>query len=631
MPLSQPTEPSRVPLSGVEACARGALEAGARLATGYPGTPATPAIEYLMDHAPEDMRVEWALNEKVALEMAAAHSWAGQRSFVAIKMSGLNVAADALLSVATSGTRGGLVIYVGDDPGVYYGMVEQDSRLYARMGFLPMIEPGTPAEAKEITRAAFEVSETAETPVLIRGTTTTANTIGPLRLSPPERIRRRSDFPFDLDRYTKAGASRCRRQHQDALLRMERAAALLDRWNVTRLTGSAVGVIATASVWGYVEEALERLGPDAAGVNLLRVAVVHPLPDARILEVLSRCRRVLVVEELEALVEERVRALTSELPHPPRILGKRQGLLPEVGDLDPEGVLHALEDLLDRPTARAPETAAPETPRPWAPRLLAFCPGCPHRSAYVALELAIRRAGYDPDEVVVTGDIGCTILGMNPPHGLCRTEVAMGSSIAMAQGFAYADGDRPVVATIGDSTFFHAGIPALLNAASQGVNLTVLVLDNGHAAMTGYQPSAGNDRARHGGVPNPLSIEELCRAARVRRVRKSLPYFTRRLSRLLATGIRSPGLHVVIAEAPCVGRLPSRVVVPYRVRPERCIGPAECAPSCLEAVGCPALDLDEASGTAVIDSSRCLGCGLCASACDRKAIRRDLRARRRTP
>ncbi|HSH70109.1 MAG TPA: thiamine pyrophosphate-dependent enzyme, partial [Deferrisomatales bacterium] len=217
--------------------------------------------------------------------------------------------------------------------------------------------------------------------------------------------------------------------------------------------------------------------------------------------------------------------------------------------------------------------------------------------------------------------------GMNPPHNLCRTEVAMGASIALAQGFVYAGVKRPVVAVLGDSTFFHAGIPALLNAAAHSVNLTVLVLDNSYAAMTGYQPSPSNPRTLADAVPNPLSIEELARAARVRRVRKALPYFTRRLTRVLRQAIETPGVSVVIAEAPCVARLPRSNVIPFTVRPERCVGVESCSSSCLEQIGCPAMDLDEASGKAWIDTDRCAGCGLCAPTCPTKAIRRRLRGR----
>ncbi|MEW6489619.1 MAG: thiamine pyrophosphate-dependent enzyme [Thermodesulfobacteriota bacterium] len=615
------------PLLGVEACARAAVEAGARLAVGYPGTPATPALEYLLAHAPQEMRVEWAVNEKVAVEIAAGHSWAGQRSFVAMKMSGLNVASDALLSIATSGTRGGLVIYVGDDPGMHYGMVEQDSRLWARLAKLPIVEAGTPQEGLDLTRAAFQVSEQAEIPILVRGTSTTANTLAGVALGEPERLRRPSQVPFDLDRYTKAGAARCLRQHADTLRRLERAGELLATWNREETGNCDLGIVASASAWGYVAEGLDLL-PHRP--HLLRIAVMNPLPDAAILRVLQRSTRVLVVEEMEPYVEERVRALASTLPRPPRILGKHDGLLPQVGDLDPDLVAPALHTLAGAaPPAPAQVPARPETRGRWAPRQLSFCPGCPHRSTYTALQQAIARAGFSRDEVVVSGDIGCTILGMNPPHDLCRTEVAMGSSIALAQGFAYAGLDRPVVAAIGDSTFFHAGIPALLNASARRVNLTVLVLDNGCAAMTGYQPAPGNFRGEPGSVANALSIEELARAARVRRVRKTLPYFTRRLTRILADALVSPGVNVVIAEAPCVARLPHRTVIPYRVRPERCAGLPECSPSCIEAVGCPAMDLDEATNRVAIDAVRCLGCGLCAAACPEKAIRRDLKARRR--
>lgn len=615
------------PLLGVEACARAAVEAGARLAVGYPGTPATPALEYLLAHAPQEMRVEWAVNEKVAVEIAAGHSWAGQRSFVTMKMSGLNVASDALLSIAASGTRGGLVIYVGDDPGMYYGMVEQDSRLWARLAKLPLVEAGTPQEALDLTRAAFEISEQAETPILVRGTSTTANTLAGVTVGGIQRLRRPSQVPFDLDRYTKAGAARCLRQHADTLRRLGRAGELLAPWNRAQTGDCDLGIIASASVWGYVAEGLALL---PSHPHCLRVVVMNPLPDGAILELLRRCARVLVVEELEPFLEERVRALSSTLPRPPRILGKREELLPSVGDLDPDLVASALHALAGASAATAREvTARPEGRGPWAPRQLTFCPGCPHRSTYAALQKAIARAGFSKDEVVVSGDIGCTILGMNPPYELCRTEVAMGSSIALAQGFAYAGVDRPVVATIGDSTFFHSGIPALLNASAQKVNLTVLVLDNGYAAMTGYQPGPGNFRDEAGSVGNPLSIEELARAARVRRVRKALPYFTRRLTRILADALVSPGVNVVIAEAPCVARLPRRTIIPYRVRPERCLGLPECSPSCLEAVGCPAMDLDEATGRVAIDAVRCLGCGLCAAACPHKAIRRDLKARRR--
>ncbi|MBI5016490.1 MAG: 4Fe-4S binding protein [Deltaproteobacteria bacterium] len=628
MPSTAPN--ARPVLAGNQASARGAQEAGAQLAIGYPGTPATLAIEYLLTVQPEGMRVQWAVNEKVALEVAAGHSWAGQRSYAVMKMSGLNVASDALLSIATSGTRGGLVLYVGDDPGMYYGMVEQDSRLIARLALLPMIEPATPEEHRTMTAEAFEVSEQAQTPVMLRGTTITANTCGPVDLRTPRQVRQKSHVPIDLERYTKAGAALCLRQHEDTLRRLEHAGRLLDHWNLSEPSGSPLGVIASGSVWPYVREALDDWPADQEQPNLLRVAVMNPLPEGKISSLLARCRRVLVLEELEPLIEERVRLLAAEQPDRPEVLGKRDGLTSAVGDFDPEIVGRALASLagLERNDAAAADTARPGPS--WATRTPTFCAGCPHRSTYAALAEAIERAGYQKDEVVVTGDVGCTILGMNAPYSLCRTEVAMGSSIALAQGFAYAGLDTPVVATIGDSTFFHAGIPPLLNAAAQNLNLTVLILDNGYASMTGYQPSLGNYQGDRGAVPSPLSIEELVKAARVRRVRKALPYFNRRLARVLAQALRSPGVQVIIAEAPCVARRPRRTVIPYRALPTRCLGAYACPSSCLETVGCPALDVDESTQKVTVDGERCMGCGLCASACRHKALKRDLRGRRRT-
>ncbi|MDF1554957.1 MAG: hypothetical protein P1P84_17950, partial [Deferrisomatales bacterium] len=378
MPPFQPQTPAATPLTclcGNEASARGALEAGIRLATGYPGTPATAALEYLLREASGSVRVEWAINEKVALEVAAGHSWAGQRSYVAMKMSGLNVASDSLLSVATSGTRGGLVVYVGDDPGMYYGMVEQDSRLWGRMAALPVVEPGGVDEARRLTRDAFEVSEAAETPVLVRGTTTTANTFGPVESGEIHSERCASSVPFDLDRYTKAGAARCLEQHRQTLERLAEAGRLLDKHNRLDLRSGPLGVIASASTWSYLEEVLGELDP-AERPSTLRVVVMNPLPDERLCQLLGHCRRVLVIEELEPLIEERCRALASELAHAPTILGKRDGLLSPVGDFSPEIVGKAWTALRGE-DVRPPALVA-EEPRhtpPWSGRLLTFCPG----------------------------------------------------------------------------------------------------------------------------------------------------------------------------------------------------------------------------------------------------------------
>lgn len=611
-------------LLGSQAVARGAFEAGVRFATGYPGTPATPAIEYLLAHHAAEIRTEWSINEKVALEVAIGVSWAGQRSFVSVKMSGLNVATDSLLSLAASGTPGGMVILVGDDPGAHYGMVEQDSRLLARLAGLPMVEPATPLEARDLARHCFGVSDETQAPILLRLTTTTANSTCSVPPREVERIRRQSTLPDDLDRYTKASSLACRRQHADSIKRLHATAALLDEWNVLTQGEAGVGIIASASVWTYVEECLaERKGPRP---TTLKVGVVNPLPEEKIRKVLALCDRVLVVEELEPLIEERVRALAHATRPEVRVLGKADRLLSPIGDFDPDRVTAAVSVLYGfapTPVAKKPDLS------PFAPRTLTFCPGCPHRSTYAALQNAIANLKLDPKDVLVTGDIGCTILGMSEPFSLCRTELVMGASISIAQGFYYAGIETPIVAAIGDSTFLHTGLPALINAASRNVNLTVLILDNSFAAMTGAQPTPATQNAPVDQVPNPMDLAELARAARVRKVKSATPYLTKRLTKLLMAAMKSKGVDVVIAQAPCVMARPPRNVIPLGVRPERCIGLDNCDPSCLSATACPAIERTNATGSARIDETKCLGCGLCAEYCRKKAISRRVGALRR--
>jgi indolepyruvate ferredoxin oxidoreductase alpha subunit len=607
-------------LLGSEGSARGAFEAGARLATGYPGTPTTEAIEYLLQNHKADLRVEWALNEKVAFDIATGHSWAGQRSFVALKMSGLNVASDSVLSVVASGVRGGMVILVGDDPGVYYGMVEQDTRLFSKFALIPCVEPGTPEEARKLTFEAFAVSESVGAPIILRVTTATANVRGPVNLEQTLRLNQKSSLPDDLEKYTKVRALSCQRQHQAALDRLAEAGEALDHWNVLTHGTERLGVVGSASTWSYVEEFLR--GSLKGKFNTLKVSVTNPLPEKKLLEILTRSDKVLVVEELEPVIEDGLRILAQRNGLQTRIIGKAEKVFSSVGIIDPDLVEGGLRELLG---AAQTEIPSPPDLSGFAERKLNFCPGCPHRSTYTALSRAIREIGKDPKKVMVTGDIGCTILGMNPPFSLCRTEVSMGASIGMAQGFAYAGIEQPIIASIGDSTFFHAGIPALLNASARNVNMTVLVLDNSYAAMTGHQPTPSTDSHSNDLFPNRLQILDLVKAANVRRVSKVLPYFHDKLRRVLVKAMKSQGVNVVIAEAPCASRTRWGMLVPYRIKPEKCRGFDTCEGACIKSVGCPAIERTE-TGMAAIDTSRCMGCGLCATACSNKAIVRDVKS-----
>jgi indolepyruvate ferredoxin oxidoreductase alpha subunit len=632
-------------LSGGQAVARGAVEAGVAVAIGYPGSPGTEAIETLLAAAGPELRVEWAVNEKVAVEIAAGVAWSGKRALVAMKMSGLNVAADSVLSVASSGVNGGLVILVGDDANAYYGMVEQDSRYYALMGALPLLEPASAQEALDLTRDAFELSERSGAPILLRLTTVLANSVAPVTVHAPERTRVRGQFALDPDRYTKAGAARVRAQHEAALVRAADVARMLGSMTRREPGAGRVGAVGVGVAWQYLLEARAKVAPEAP---LLKLPASYPLPEAAVLEFLGGLDRVLVVEELEPVLETAIRTLAGGRPGLV-VLGKLAAggagpLLSRVGDLDVDGVAAALQAAAQLEPAPAGVGAAPaaaarvgalagvpngaarpaeaEAPGPAAARTPVFPAGCPHRGSYLALQHALRQLKLTSKDVVVTGDVGCSVVGALDPVSTCATEIAMGASIGVAQGFAYAKIGKPVIAAIGDGAFFHAGLSALAGAVHRQVDLTVLVLDNGTSCLTGGQPHAGSPGQPEGTAQ--IKIEDLARACLVRRVTVVDPYEVKRTAAAIVQAVRGGGVSVVIARRPCEAFLPKPPAPPLEIRAKRCVGVAECQNSCIAVTACPALQVD-AAGKARIEPSACVGCRLCEAVCPTRAIRRPWR------
>ncbi|WP_069803371.1 thiamine pyrophosphate-dependent enzyme [Thermogemmatispora onikobensis] len=651
----------RLFLSGDEAVARAALEAGVQVATGYPGNPGGGALAALLPLAARyGLAAEWSVNEKVALEVAAGAAWAGRKSLVTMKMSGLNVLADSLLSIAHSGVNGSLVIYAVDDVGVFYGMVEQDSRYYALLASLPLLMPAGPEEAYALTRLAFQASAQTGAPVLLLGTTAVAASQAWISVAPLERpaIEQPASFQRDVARFTKAVPQWCREQHAAALARLEQAGTLLGVANVREEpTGSAaaapregrIGVVVAGVSAAYLDEVRARLRT-APPLAVFKLGLIHPLPGEELRAFLTPLEAVLVLEELEPLIETQVAALIGEHNLQARLLGKRTGLLPRVGEYNQAQVAQALAALLE--TAGYQEAAAeaqtlaqqlslpPEPGGPVAPlpRTLEFCPGCPHRMTYYALRRALQAAGYQPDEVITTGDIGCTILGMHAPLSVCWTEVSMGASLGIAQGLKYAGIERPVLAAMGDSTFFHGGIAGLLNAVQAGVRLTLLLLDNGLTAMTGQQPNPGSWRDSAGPTARPRAdIETIVRGCGVTFVREVNPYELETTVAALREALASQGVAVVIARAPCTvpGRLLPGQTAPFQVDESRCCAGRGCDNlPCYYEVGCPSVALVPAGGSpdegegpggkgelrVRIDPLSCVACGLCAAACPFEAI-----------
>ncbi len=607
--------------SGNEAIARGCVEAGVSLVTGYPGTPTTPVIE-ILKAVDSRIRARWAINEKVAFDIATGNSWAGLRSLVTMKMSGLNVASDSILSVAASGTVGGLVIYVGDDTNVYYGMVEQDSRYYALLSSAPMLVPANPQELLDFTRYAFELSEEIGGPVFLRSTTVLSNTYSKVTLGEIRRMRQKAHFEFNIEKYTKAGSIRCRKQHQEALDRVQEAATAADHLNILTEKGTRVGVIASSLAWDYLMEVLEKNDLD---LTRLKVSTAHPVPMDKIRRTLQSAERVLVLEELEPIIETGVRVQASQMENPPRVFGKEDGLLSRVGDLSPDQVRNALSEVLGEEIEACPSLGVDEKADSLkVQRLLTFCSGCPHRNSYYAMIKAMRELGMDPSRIVVTGDIGCTILGINEPFSICWTEVSMGNSIGLAEGFMDAGMNKPVVATIGDGTFYHSGVSPMINALATGQDMPVVVLDNNWAAMTGYQNTIGT----MGGDEIRIPIEKIARGLGVNSVKVVNPYRLKKSVRAYKKMLTGSGVNVLILRGPCVARQPRTWDLSVQVKKKKCPGFEGCERTCIEALACPAITRD--GDDVMINQEECQSCGLCVNYCPSDAIRSNpLKIRRK--
>ncbi len=611
-------------LTANEALALGALQAGAKVLVGYPGTPSSGALDSLMGRELPGRHVEWSTNEKVAFEIAAGAAWAGQRALVTMKMSGVNVAYDSLISIAYSGVTGGLVIYVADDPGTSAGMCEQDSRGFALLSDLPLLEPASVAEAYELVQVAFELSEAVGTPVFVRLVTAVASSAAEIEVAepepPPEREPR---LERDIQVYTKAGAAICMAQHRDLLRRLELAEAEIEARDLNRLSlapqPGGVGVVVSGAVRAYLEEGLERaeaLGMDRATLSFLRLVAPHPLPVAQVQALLAHCATLLVLEELEPHVEQGIYVEAQRAGWQGRIVGKLEGPLERIGAYGMEEVVRGLATALGLPLPEPLATAASEALA--APRPITCCAGCPHRGTYMAINAALRQLKYKRDQVMVTGDIGCTILGMNPPFYTVWNEVSMGASIGLAQGYVHSGVETPVIATIGDSTFFHGGIPGLINALQHDVPLTLVVMDNGWTSMTGMQVNPGTAEAFQGaqfGVRR-VDLARIIPALGVEHFFVMDPFAHEEATGIVRRALELPGVKVILARAECAIQAQRRgeQLGEASVDPETCI----FCKKCITVTGCPALALGE--GATVIDPALCYGCGLCAAVCPVGAI-----------
>lgn len=628
---------SRILLMGNEAIARGALEAGINVAAGYPGTPSSEIIETLSKVAGDrGLYVEWSANEKVAMEVAAAASFAGLRSLCVMKQNGVNVGSDFLLHLGLTGTRGGMVLVPCDDPGALSSINEGESRQFARLLELPLLEPGDFQELKDMIVWAFQLSEEIRNLVFVRSVTRLSHASGNVVLGALPGETRKARFKhrgFILDEMEGVVASmpmeyRHRRQQE----KLKQAVERFESSPFNTYTGPEhpeLVVITSSACHLYSREAIHLLGVEDR-VGLLKLGTTFPLPPVFMEKHLGLTDRFLVVEEVIPFLEENVKILAQELAPrigPKTIMGKRDGRLPTVGELNPDLVVEALALLVEVPYESAPEAYVKrgrELMFFGAPnRELTFCPGCPHRASFWSIHNALELDGRDG---FVCGDIGCYTLAVLPTgFSTLKTVHAMGSGTGVASGFGKLGRfgmDQPVVSVCGDSTFFHAAMPALINAIHHGSDITMVVLDNSGTAMTGFQPHPGLDVDALGHKAPAISIEDVCRSLGAQ-VRVCDPFDLETTQATLLELLDRPGVKVLILRQIC-GLSPEKKrhkKYEVAVNPEVCLGEAcGCNRLCTRIFRCPGLIWDKRAGKARVDEVICTGCGVCASICPEGAI-----------
>jgi indolepyruvate ferredoxin oxidoreductase alpha subunit len=566
-------------LSGDEAVARGAWEAGCHVAAAYPGTPSTEILETLSTY--KDVYCEWSTNEKVALEVALGASIAGARALAAMKHVGLNVAADPLFSAAYIGARGGLVIVTADDPGLHSSQNEQDNRFYGLMAKVPVLCPSDSQEAKDFTRRAFDISEEFDIPVILRLTTRSAHSSSVVELGerlprPVKGYEKQITKNMTLPAFAKV-------RHIDLERRMDRVRAWNETSDLNRIEKGSKqrGVICDGIAYQYAREVL----PDA---SFLKLGMVWPFPQDLVRRFAETVDELIVVEEVDPFIELQVRALGL------KVTGKDK--LPRTDELSPRVLRNAMFG-----------PAAPAEPEPdLLNRPPALCPGCPHTGMFWALQ---------KQKLIIGGDIGCYTLGALPPHNAMDTCIDMGASITFAHGCDKALGDtdpRRRIAVIGDSTFFHSGITGLINTVYNQSNVITIITDNRTTGMTGHQPHPGTGTTLMGKDTTAIDPAEVARACGIKRIITVDPYRVKETRKQVREFLSAPGPAVIISRRPCALLIKLRDT-PKQVDTDKCIGCKTCI-----SLGCPALSF--ADDKSHVNPTICVGCGMCADVCPKGAI-----------
>jgi indolepyruvate ferredoxin oxidoreductase alpha subunit len=578
-------------MSGNEAIARGAWEAGIKVATAYPGTPSTEILQSVALY--KEIYSEWSANEKVALDTAIGSAYAGERAMAAMKHVGLNVASESLFYSSYTGVNAGLVVITADDPGLHSSQNEQDNRHYARFAKVPMLEPSDSQEAKDYVKMAVELSEQFDTPVLVRMTTRTSHAKSAVEIKERQEVPKRPYVKNPPKYVMIPGYAKMRHPVVEQRLLNLREWAEGAEINTIEWGDRSMGIITCGIAYQYAREVFPH-------ASILKLGMVWPLPEQKIREFKEEVSRLYVLEELDPFVEENVRALG--IP----VEGK--SIFPMIDELTPERVRQSAIQanlLSENGNGHKPEIGA----LPRRPPVL--CAGCGHRDVFWSL----RRL-----KVAVNSDIGCYALGVLPPLESTDTIGCMGASIGVAIGMRHAGLEKDNVAVIGDSTFFHAGLPALATAVYNRTPLVLIVVDNRTTGMTGHQGNPSSGETLMGQEGERIDIAEVARAMGVQHVYEVEGRDLKGLQSVVKEALGTGETAVIIARTVCVF-VASYNREPYIVVTEDCNGCTLCF-----RIGCPAiyksdvLDLKTNRPKAWIDPAQCVGCGLCYDVCARQAI-----------
>lgn len=586
---------------GNEAIALAALHAGVNLVAGYPGTPSTEILETAAKLNDGSIHVQWSVNEKAALEVAAGASYAGARTMVTMKQVGLNVASDPLMSLAYVGVKGGMVIVSADDPGPISSQTEQDTRHFARFGKLPCFDPSSPEEAYEMVFKAFDISEKYNTPVLLRPTTRVCHGCANVKVRDVPIKNTPDGFVKDSNRWVIFP----RTSYMNHIRIEQRYPVLSDEFSESEFNfirgGGKIGVACGGISYAYVCEAVGALGISDK-VSIFKVGTPHPFPDKMAVEFIKSVDKILVFEELDPVIERELVYLCAKNELPCRVYGKLTGNNVIAGENTVEEIEKRLAEFMGIAMKETEKLPLADL----AVRPPVLCAGCPHRASFYAVKQAMKGK-----KAVFCGDIGCYTLGNAMPLDMVDACLCMGADVTIAQGIKIVDSDTTCFSFIGDSTFFASGITGVINAVYNQTDIVLIVLDNSTTAMTGQQPHPGTGKTMMGEISQKVSIEKILTAIGVEHVETVDPFEHKKAVEAVRSAAEKTGVKAVIFKAPCIAV--SKPNEPLTVN-----GSCVKCKRCINEIGCPALVYTD--GGVKIEQGLCTGCTLCAQLCPVNAI-----------